>query len=156
MAVFNGNQDNLTISGVVIGRATDATLSFNYDMIEVTRQRTGGYLEVTPGRRGATISFSGLFDFADGTYFRIADNLREGTRVTFRIGSGPGMEYTGDAYVESVELNAGTDSAPTYSGSLVVTGALTPVPNTELGVLCIEGQPITIEDGCTLTVAIQV
>ena len=155
MAIFNSNQDNLTVDGVQIGRTTNASLSFQYDMLEVTRKRTGGFMEVTPGRRGATISFDGLVDWAEGTYFRIADNIREGTRVTFRIGSNPGQEYTGRGYVENINLNSATDSAVTYSGTIIVTGPLNPIPQTEDDPLCIKGQAITIK-GDTLIVAIQV
>lgn len=112
-------------SGDLLG-LSDKSISFSNDMLDITdQQSSGGWKEVTPGERGITINFSGLYaeDSSEGAVTMFAD-LNAGTKVSFKFGEKVSnrFHWTGSGYVESLDINGPKNDPMSYSGTIRVTG----------------------------------
>ena len=115
MAILNGNRLGLTLNGEVVANSVSISLSFNHDLIEVTKSDTDTWIEFLPRRRAISIQFDGLA----GNF-----ELREGDTVEFFVDVEGTTRYRGNALVESSEVTASTDTATQYSGSLTTIGTV--------------------------------
>ena len=132
--MIQGNLLQIRINGEVIANSVSTSLSFNNSVVEVTTRDTGGYAEYITGRKGATISFSGLassvelFDGEDVDIVFVMD-----TQGYFGKGTFTGSSITGE-----------TDAATQYEGQLKVSGELTLSSAVFLEDLTINSIPVEI------------
>ena len=125
--VFNGTNLLLKICGTTVGHTTSCSLSLSLDTPEATTKDSAGFSEYIGGVKGGEISFEGLIAYDDSfNAIQAADNLLNRTKLTCVFGtveSGDAI-YTADAFLTSVEMSGEMESAVTYSGSLIITGAI--------------------------------
>lgn len=131
--VFNGT--NLVLKAIAdggtlatIGHTTSCTLSLSVDLPDATSKDSGGYAENINGLRSFEISFDGLVDYTDAqnaSEFIDHINSRDKLDFTFGTASVGDQLITGECRVSSIEVSAEMESAVTYSGTLVGTGAIT-------------------------------
>ena len=134
---FNGNDLVLAIgaagSEVKFAHAQTASISFSNALVDTTTKDSDSWEDMISGRKSFTISTDGLADFEDvtaaGTKGFSATALA-GNMVSFTFErtatttSGSLTGWTGNAFIESFEISAGSDEAVTYSVSLKGTGEL--------------------------------
>ena len=140
MAVFNGNDLVLAIhstsgSEVKFAHSQSASISFSNSLIDVTTKDSSSWDEMISGRKSFTISTDGLVDFDDVTAATsteaFADYALAGTKVFFTferaatgLSSTDLLGYSGEGFIESFDISAGSDEATTYSVSIKGTGSL--------------------------------
>jgi predicted secreted protein len=123
----NGTLSTLTIGGTAFTHETESSLEYTQDLIEVTNKSSGGWAAFLPGKRGATISLSGLWaDDATQGHTQLETQITGRTSATYRYST----TATGDHYVEitgyvtSLSRSAGTESEHSYSASFTASGAI--------------------------------
>lgn len=130
--VFNGTNLLLKIEGTTVGHTTSCSLSLSMDTPEATTKDSAGFSEYIGGVKGGEISFEGLIAYDDSfNAIQAADNLLNRTQLTCVFGtteSGDAI-YTAEAFLTSVEMSGEMEAATTYSGSLIITGAITKSTN---------------------------
>ncbi len=130
--VFNGTNLLLKIEGTTVGHTTSCSLSLSMDTPEATTKDSAGFSEYIAGVKGGEISFEGLIAYDDSfNAIQAADNLLNRTQLTCVFGtteSGDAI-YTAEAFLTSVEMSGEMEAATTYSGSLIITGAITKSTN---------------------------
>ena len=140
MAILNGTVYLLSVDGTALPDQTEGSISVNMEIIDISTKNSGGYREVMPGMRSATISVSGLIDDdgaggAGGTLFGLiddgtADAVRDaevGLEFGFTAASPATDEYnyTCNAICTSLEVSGATEDNVTYSATFEVTGPIT-------------------------------
>lgn len=129
MAVMNGTLMAVKVGGSIINLQTECSISLSREVSDVsTKDSTNNYKEVIPRQKSGSISFSILHD-EDATYnaqdlWTIFDNGTE-SEVTFTTGTTGDYEFTADAFLSSLEMNAGTEDNVTVSGTFELTGDIT-------------------------------
>jgi len=128
--VFTG-----TTSGaeVVVENVTECSISMSTDMRDITTKTSGGWRELLPGLKSASISLSGLFaeDSSNG-YNELAANQIAGDLLYIEFtNTGTGAvpntgdeQFTVSGYITSLEQSAGVEDNVGFSLSLEVTGAV--------------------------------
>ena len=105
---------------------TDKSISFSADMLDITdQQSSGGWKEFTPGEKGGTVNFSGLYaeDATEGAVSAIAD-LTSGKLCVCKFGeSVTGRIYWEfNGYIETIDINGPKNYPMSYSGTIRMTG----------------------------------
>ena len=131
MAIFNGTELGVYIDDVLIGAATDCSLSLNMETIDITTKDSLGYRELLGGLKSGSISCSGLIDYID-TNKDIADLWTAWeNRASLTLKFSKDNEATGDlsfsasGFITSLEQSGGTEDTATYSATFELTGAIT-------------------------------
>jgi len=130
MSKISGNLIFIEWDSANVVGLTDKSIDFSNDMIDVTNQQSsGGWKEYLPGERGATISFSGVYDEsgAEGATSLFAD-MKLGTEVAFKFGQDlatGGAMWTGNGLVSGITVNGPKNDAASYSGTIQVSGIVT-------------------------------
>lgn len=129
--VFNGTDLLLSVgasgSEVTIGHTTSASISFSHDLPEATTKDSSGWAEFISGVRGGTISFDGLVAYDDTTNAEeLAGYIINRTKINFIFGTAESGDtvYTGEGFLDSVEISADMEAPVSYSGSITITGAI--------------------------------
>jgi predicted secreted protein len=132
MAITLGNNmvlyNTSVSSGTVYGASTTCSFSTSSSLIEVTTAASGNFKEFLPSNIDFDISCDGFvtrdnYDYKDLLDAQIA---RSKLNVKFQIVNVDGtVTVNADVYVASVDLNAPSQGAGTYSVSLKGTGAFT-------------------------------
>ena len=131
MSKGSGNLIFLEWDSTDVVGLTDKSIDFSTDMIDTTNQQsTGGWKSYVPGEKGATISFSGIYDEsgAEGATSLWAD-LVAGTEVDFKIGektTGAAF-WSGHGIVSGLTIRGPKNDATSYSGTIQVTGIVAAV-----------------------------
>ena len=132
--VIAGKDVFLYVGTILVGCATDVSLSVNAESIDAACKSSGGWAESTPGTKSWGGSIGGIYKIYttpdDATNYSaedLFDAIDAGTALTIKFGTaGTGdTQYTGTAYVTSWELTGGVDGPATYSSDFVGSGALT-------------------------------
>jgi predicted secreted protein len=129
MSKISGNLIYIEWDSANVVGLTDKSIDLANDMIDVTNQQSsGGWKEYLPGERGATISFSGVYDEAgaEGATSLFAD-MKLGTSVSFKIGEDiatGGAYWSGGGLVSGITVNGPKNDAASYSGTIQVTGVV--------------------------------
>jgi len=116
-------------AGEAVG-LTDKSIDMSADMIDTTNQQsTGGWKTYIGGEKGATISFSGVYDKAAaiGATSMLAQLIAGSvTPIAFKIGEKTTglIKYTGTGFVSGVTVNGPKNDAASYSGTIQVTGPI--------------------------------
>jgi len=128
--VFLGTTDE---SEVVIDHVTECSISMTTDMRDITTKTSGGYRELLPGLKSASMSVSGLFaEDATNGYNQLIDHQLAGDKL-FVIFTNTGGEATANAgdeqfdiegYISSLEQTAGVEDNVGFSMTIEVTGTV--------------------------------
>jgi predicted secreted protein len=120
---------NSSVSGGnVYGASTTCSFNTSSSLVEVTTAVSGNFKEFLPTNMEFEISADGFvtrdnYDYKDLLDAQIA---RTKLNVKFQIvNSGGNITVNADVYVASVDLNAPSEGAGTYSVTLKGTGAFT-------------------------------
>lgn len=117
---------------VTLGHTTSATLTITHDLPESTSKDSSGFQEVISGLRSGEISFEGLVDYTDTlNHDEIFTMVSNRSKVDFTFGTiitGDAV-LSGEGFISSLEINADMESAVTFSGTIVTTGAITQANN---------------------------
>jgi TP901-1 family phage major tail protein len=130
MAIFNGTNLGVYISGTLVAAATDCSLSLNMETIDITTKDSAGYRELLGGLRSGSISCSGLIDYQDASNKDVTDlyDAWEGrTELTLKFSSeiSGDESYTANGFLTSLEQSGGTEDTATYSATFELTGEVT-------------------------------
>ncbi len=128
--VFLGTTDD---SEVVLDHVTECSISMTTDMRDITTKTSGGYRELLPGLKSASMSVSGLFaEDATNGYNQLIDHQLAGDKlfvIFTNTGSGA-TANTGDeqfdisGYISSLEQSAGVEDNVGFSMTIEVTGTV--------------------------------
>jgi predicted secreted protein len=136
--VFNGTSLVVLIGGEVIAHSTSCSLSLAIDAPDASTKESLGWAEEIGGQKSWSVTTDGLATVVPGVLasYVSTDELmilatdRVAVTLKFTTVSGttpvPGDVYwTGDAFIESVDITADMENPVTYSVSFKGTGALT-------------------------------
>ena len=146
MAKKNGTAFRLTLGNTILPGETRSGIQFTNPLVEVTTKPTDGYPEFVSGIKEARIDFESLYSF---------DAIDVGTTFKFNLGDGL-RGYTGTCIIESIGIDAASDSAVKQSGTARVIGALNryhPFANPFL--LRENGDFVLTEDECKIILNIR-
>lgn len=128
--VFLGTSDD---SEVVLDHVTECSISMTTDMRDITTKTSGGYRELLPGLKSASMSVSGLFaEDATNGYNQLIDHQLAGDKlfVIFTNTGDGAVANTGDeqfdisGYISSLEQTAGVEDNVGFSMTIEVTGTV--------------------------------
>ena len=128
--VFTG-----TTSGaeVVVDNVTECSISMSTDMRDITTKTSGGWRELLPGLKSASLSLSGLFaEDATNGYNQLVDNQIAGELLYIEftntgagaVGNQGDEQFTVSGYITSLEQSAGVEDNVGFSLSVEVTGTV--------------------------------
>ena len=129
--VFLGTSDD---SEVVIDHVTECSISMTTDMRDITTKTSGGYRELLPGLKSASMSVSGLFaEDATNGYNQLIDHQLAGEKlfILFTNTGDGAAANTGDeqfdisGYISSLEQTAGVEDNVGFSMTVEITGTIT-------------------------------
>jgi len=128
--VFLGTTDD---SEVVVDHVTECSISISTDMRDITTKTSGGWREILPGMKSASLSLSGLFaEDATTNYNQLVDHQIAGDKlyVIFTNTGAGSSANAGDeqfdvaGYITSLEQTAGTEDNVTFSMTIEITGTV--------------------------------
>ena len=130
MAILNATDCVLSVTAggslQAMAHCTSASLSMNLDLRDSTTKSSAGYQENLGGLRSWELSGDAFVEIGSITGADIEelwDIWEARTAVAVKFGAS-GMEYTGNALITSISIDAGVEENATYSISLTGTGAL--------------------------------
>jgi len=130
MAIENATNVVLSVttggSLQALAHCTSASISMNMDLRDKTSKSSGGYQESLGGLRSWELSgdaFVEIGSIAGADIEELWTTWEARAKVAVKFGAS-GMEYTGDALITSISIDAGVEENATYSISLTGTGAL--------------------------------
>lgn len=133
MAKNNGTKIKILSDGVTITYLKDVAMNINGAMIDVTNKDSGGWKEILPGLKDATMSGSGFVDWA-ATFpaSTIFTKISAGTScaVIFYDSTSGNKSYTATAYYSKFNLKAGTEDAFEFDFEIMITGTVTQTATT--------------------------
>jgi len=144
-SVFNGTSLVVLIGTEVIGFATSCSLSLAIDTPDASTKQSLGWADEIGGQKSWSLTTDGLATVVPGsvaTYVSTAEltamaiartsvlvkftTIDNGTTPTPGVTPVPGdVIYSGQAFIESVDMTADMENPVTYSVSFKGTGALT-------------------------------
>ena len=128
--VFTGTTQG---AEVVVDNVTECSISMSTDMRDITTKTSGGWRELLPGLKSASLSLSGLFaeDAANGYNQLVANQIAgellyiEFTNTgTGSTGNAGDEQFTVSGYITSLEQSAGVEDNVGFSLSVEVTGTV--------------------------------
>ena len=125
--ILNGTKLLLYVDGVAIGSTTSHSMSASVNMRDSTTKDSGGFEEVLPGLWSGSIGFDGFVAWDDAyNQEELFVLSREKTKVKLRFTADETGDsyFIADAYLESIDTEAGTEENVTFSGSFKVTGGI--------------------------------
>lgn len=112
-----------------IGELRNVTLKMHTDMIDATSHASAGDKEVIPGIKSWDADFEYLYASADTAQDALDTAVANRTKLKFRFDpedTSSGKErWSGDGYLEDVEIQNPTTDAAMRTGKIQGTGALT-------------------------------
>lgn len=128
--VFLGTTDD---SEVVVDHVTECSISLSTDIRDITTKTSGGWREILPALKSASLSLSGLFaEDATTNYNQLVDHQIAGDKL-FVIFTNTGAGATANSgdeqfdvegYITSLEQTAGTEDNVTFSMTIEITGTV--------------------------------
>ena len=130
MAISNATDIVLSVttggSLQAVAHATSASLSMSMDLRDSTTKSSGGWSESLGGLKSWELSGDAFVEIGSITGADIEELWTiwaAGAAVAVKFGDS-GMEYTGNAIINSISIDAGVEENATYSISLTGTGTL--------------------------------
>ena len=140
--VFNGTSLVVLISGQVIGHSTSCSLSLAVDAPDASDKEAGGWAVEIGGQKSWSVTTDGLSTVVPGVLANYvstdelmilaADRVAVTLKFTTVTGTTPvtgDVYWTGNAFIESVDITADMENPVTFSVSFKGTGALTQSTN---------------------------
>ncbi len=118
---------------VVVDNVTECSISMSTDMRDITTKTSGGWRELLPGLKSASLSLSGLFaEDATNGYNQLVDNQIAGELLYIEftntgagaVGNAGDEQFTVSGYITSLEQTAGVEDNVGFSLSVEVTGTV--------------------------------
>jgi TP901-1 family phage major tail protein len=125
---MNGTLVKIEVGGTTIAHLTSVSQSFSMATRDASTKDSAGYKEVLEGQMSWSMSGEGFFaEDATYGYEDLYDAINARTLLTVKQtdANAGDVEYSGSAYVTSLERSAGTEDTMTFSISLEGTGATT-------------------------------
>ena len=128
--VFLGTTDD---SEVVVDHVTECSISLNTDIRDITTKTSGGWREILPSLKSASLSLSGLFaEEATNNFNSLVDHQIAGNLlyvIFTNVGAGTAAnagdeQFDVSGYITSLEQTAGTEDNVTFSMTLEITGTV--------------------------------
>lgn len=128
--VFLGTTDD---SEVVVDHVTECSISLTTDMRDITTKTSGGYRELLPGLKSASMSVSGLFaeDATNGYNELVAHQIAGEKLFVIFTNTGAGAaanqgdeQFDVTGYISSLEQTAGVEDNVGFSMTIEVTGTV--------------------------------
>jgi predicted secreted protein len=128
--VFLGTTDD---SEVVVDHVTECSISLNTDIRDITTKTSGGWREILPSLKSASLSLSGLFaEDATNNFNSLVDHQIAGNLlyvIFTNVGAGTAAnagdeQFDVSGYITSLEQTAGTEDNVTFSMTLEITGTV--------------------------------
>jgi predicted secreted protein len=128
--VFLGTTDD---SEVVVDHVTECSISLSTDIRDITTKTSGGWREILPALKSASLSLSGLFaEDATNNFNQLVDHQIAGELlyvVFTNTGTGTSAnagdeQFDVSGYITSLEQTAGTEDNVTFSMTLEITGTV--------------------------------
>lgn len=133
MAKNNGTKIKILSDGITISNLKDVSMNINGAMIDVTNKDSGGWKELLTGLKDASISGSGMVDWAStfppSTIFA---KLSAGTScaVIFYDSTTGNKSYTATGFYSKLNFKAGTEDSYDFDFEIMVTGSVTQATTT--------------------------
>ena len=128
--VFLGTTND---SEVVVDHVTECSISLNTDIRDITTKTSGGWREILPALKSASLSLSGLFaEDATNNFNSLVDHQIAGNLlyvIFTNVGAGTAAnagdeQFDVSGYITSLEQTAGTEDNVTFSMTLEITGTV--------------------------------
>ena len=110
--------------------ATSCSISINMDTRDTTTKESAGWSEKLEAVKSWSVEAEGLQDFSDSASDQNFDDLfaklssRDVVKIKFTNATSGDYQYTGDAFITSLSMDAPMEDNVTYSISLEGTGTL--------------------------------
>jgi predicted secreted protein len=138
--IFNGTNLVVLVGTEVVAHSTSCSLSVSADLPDSTTKSSGGWADEIAGLRSWSLTTDGLATVdPTGANFVVGDiftSMYNRTKVTVKFttvtGSTPvvgDLIWSGEAFIESLDVTADMESPATYSVSFTGTGVLTQATN---------------------------
>lgn len=128
MAIINATLLAIYVASNKVAQATDASLEFSGDIIDITTKDSAGWRALLEGNRNATISGTFLFDDAIGSpnfdTFFTGVNDRVTATVRFSTGITGNKRWQVSVYVSNMTKTGGVEDAAMYNLTLEVVGTI--------------------------------
>jgi predicted secreted protein len=141
--IFNGTSLVVLVGNEVVAHSTSCSLSISADLPDSTTKSSGGWADEISGLRSWSLTTDGLTTVEPtGANYVVGDlsslitgSGRASVLVKFTtVSTGstviPGdLVWSGQAFLESLDITADMESPVTYSASFTGSGPLTQAPN---------------------------
>ncbi|MBC6988934.1 phage tail tube protein [Hymenobacter sp. BT491] len=132
-SVVNAKDIVITVDDIVVGCAQSADFTVEADMDAATCAASGGWDQVSSGRKRWSGSISALYrkfetgeQAANISYEDVFDLITEGTKVSITYGTNVtgDTRFGGDAYISNLGFSQPESGNVTWSADLTGTGPL--------------------------------
>jgi TP901-1 family phage major tail protein len=132
--LFNGSELGVYIgtgsTATIIGMSRSCSLSLSTEMVDITtKDSVGNWGESMPTSKSWSMSVEGLAMWNEQSVGKMYSAFTNRTLLDIQLKRSLGLtgeiQFTGQAWLESYDLEGGQDEAVTYSISLTGCGALT-------------------------------
>lgn len=125
---MNGTLLGVYAGNTLIAHATEGSISLSMDTRDATTKGSGGSRDLLEATKSGTISVSALY--ADDAAYGVSDLMtawsgRTTLVVKFSTEVSGDSFWSADAYITSLEVNAGMEDNVTYSATFELTGTIT-------------------------------
>jgi TP901-1 family phage major tail protein len=127
VGILNGTLAKIEVGGTVIAHLTSNGISVSHSTRDASSKGSGGAKESLEGQTSWSISGEGLFaEDASYGYEDLWDAWLARTKltITYSDAVADDIEYSGDAYITSLDRTDGMEESVTFSVSLEGTGVL--------------------------------
>lgn len=126
--IMNGTLLGVYAGSTLIAHATEGSISLSMDTRDATTKGSGGTRDLLEATKSGTISVSALY--ADDAAYGVSDLMtawsgRTTLTVKFSTEVSGDSYWSADAYVTSIEVNAGMEDNVSYSATFELTGTIT-------------------------------
>lgn len=122
-----GSLMTISLEGDALAECRNLVLHFTQQSIDVTSRDNNTWEDFITGRRGWTVDFEGMYIYTDVGYKVLQNHFTDLTpaAITVIITMPDAKTFTGEAILESMDLNAPYDDVLSISGTLKGQGTLT-------------------------------
>ena len=128
MAVNNGSDVLLKLSGTTVDATTSQEFNWDVDMLDATTKDSDKHKEYIAGEDGGTISIEGKLDETDtNTAMALLTTSQAKVAVAFVHGrTAVGAKtITGNCLLSNVKISSPQNGVQTWSASMQITGNIT-------------------------------
>lgn len=126
--IMNGTLLGVYAGSNLIAHATEGSISLSMDTRDATTKGSSGTRDLLEATKSGTISVSALY--ADDAAYGVSDlmtawSARTTLEVKFSTEVSGDSYWSANAYITSLEVNAGMEDNVTYSATFELTGTIT-------------------------------